>query len=239
MQHILFIGTDFEQFCRLKTILKEYYCIYSIDLLEGTKQYNRHKQLCLVVINLSVILLDYGPEELLCSLRRARPTPIIALSDSMEDSNVVCLLNAGADQVLAIQTPDEVLAAYMNTLINRYTLLNNIDQEQLSQTTFHIGDFSFDFRRKQVFLKGEQIELSRKEFDLLLFFAQNPDRVLSEEHILERVWHTDKNFHSSISKPINRLRQKIEPDHRVPVYIRSVRGRGYQFSPSSVESCDI
>ena len=132
----------------------------------------------------------------------------------MEDSNVVCLLNAGADQVLAIQTPDEVLAAYINTLINRYTLLKNIDQEQLSQTTFHIGDFSFDFSRKQVFLKGEQIELSRKEFDLLLFFAQNPDRVLSEEHILERVWHTDKNFHSSISKPINRLRQKIEPDHR-------------------------
>lgn len=187
MQHILFIGTDFEQFCRLKTILKEFSCLYSIDLSEGTRQYNQHKQLCLVVINLSLILLDFGPEELLCSFRRARPTPIIALSDNTEDSNVVCLLNAGADQVLAIQTSDEVLAAYMNTLINRYTLLNHIDQEQLSQTTFHIGDFFFDFRRKQVFLKGKKIELSRKEFDLLLFFAQNPDRVLSEKQILEKV----------------------------------------------------
>ena len=74
---------------------------------------------------------------------------------------------------------------------------------------------------------------------LLLFFAQNPNRVLTEAQIYDRVWHTDKGFHSSIAKPINRLRQKIEPDQRNPVYIQSIRGVGYQFVPNIVTSCDI
>lgn len=118
-------------------------------------------------------------------------------------------------------------------------MLNHMDRDQSHQTEFHVGDFLIDLRRKQVSIRGKKVNLSGKEFDLLLFFAQNSDSVLSEEQILEKVWHADKNFHSSISKPINRLRQKIEPNHSEPVYIRSVRGMGYQFSPSFDESCDI
>ncbi len=175
----------------------------------------------------------------MCSFRHAQPVPIIALCNNIEDSNVIRLLGAGADQVLTNQIPDKVLVAYIRTLINRYTRLDYVDREQLTQTDFCIGDFTIDFMRKQVFLKGDKIDLSGKEFDLLLYFAQNPDRVLTEEQILKKVWHTDKNFHSSISKPINRLRQKIEPDLSNPVYIRSVRGMGYQFTPKYVESCDI
>lgn len=114
-----------------------------------------------------------------------------------------------------------------------------MDREQSCRTELCVGDFEIDLMRRQVSLKGEKIELSGKEFDLLVFFAQNPERVLTEAQIYERVWHTDKDFHSSISKPINRLRQKIEPDIRNPVYIRSVRGVGYQFIPNFVVSCDI
>ena len=141
--------------------------------------------------------------------------------------------------MLSLQAPDEVLTAYIHTLINRYTLLDHIDREQQSQSDFCIGDFTIDLRRRQVFLKGKQIDLSGKEYDLLLFFAQNPEQVLTEDQIFDRVWHTEKDFHSGLSKPINRLRQKIESDHSNPVYIRSIRGVGYQFVPRPVESCDI
>ena len=157
----------------------------------------------------------------------------------MEDTNVVRLLGAGADQVLDIQTADTVLTAYVQTLVNRYTLLNHMDREQDCRTELCVGDFKIDLMRRQVFLKEEKIELSSKEYDLLLFFAQNPERVLTEVQILGRVWDTGKEFHSGLSKPINRLRQKIEPDHRNPTYIRSVRGVGYQFMPNNAESCDI
>ena len=238
MQNILFIGADFERYLRLKMVFNEFTCVYSVNLTDGIRQFN-HQHFCLIILDLSLILSESGQEEFLCSLRRAHPVPIIALCDNTEDSNVVRLLGAGADQVLACQTPDDLLAAYANTLINRYTMLDRMDREQLNRTDLHVGDFEIDLIRRQVFLKGKQIDLSGKEYELLLFFAQNPERVLTEDQIFDRVWHTDKDFHSSLSKPINRLRQKIEPDAHEPVYIRSVRGIGYQFMPTLVKSCDI
>ena len=149
-------------------------------------------------MDLLLISSDIGQEELLRSFRRAQPVPIISLCSNVEDSNVVRLLSAGADQVLDIQTPDEVLVAYARTLINRYTLLNHMDREQHDRIDLYVGDFEIDLMQRRVFLKGKIVELSRKEFDLLLFFAQNPERVLTEAQIFERVWHIDKDFHSSI-----------------------------------------
>ena len=238
MQSILFVGANFEQYLRLKAPLNKLTCVYSISLPDGIRQFNQ-RQFCLLILDLTLISSDTGQEELLCAFRRAHPVPIIALSGNMEDSNVVRLLSAGADQVLATQAPNEILAAYTHTLINRYTLLNSLEREQNRRTNLYIGDFEIDLMRRHVFLKGKKIDLSSKEYELFLFFAQNPERVLSEAQIYEGVWNSDKDFHSSIAKPIHRLRQKIELDQRNPSYIRSVRGAGYQFMPSPIKSCDI
>lgn len=238
MQYVLLIGSDFEHYLLLKENLSEYTCVYAVSLSDGIRQFNQ-RQFDLIILDLSLILSSSGQEELLRSFRQAHPAPIIALCDHVQDSDVVRFLNAGADQVLAFNTPNTVLAAYSRTLMNRYTSINHIDREQRYQTDLFVGDFKIDLMRRQVFLKEEPLDLSRKEFDLLLFFAQNPERVLTEAQILDRVWDTGKEFHSGLSKPINRLRQKIELDHRNPTYIRSVRGVGYQFMPNNAESCDI
>ena len=238
MQSILFVGADFEQYLRLKAILNKLTCVYSVSLPDGIRQFNQ-QQFCLLILDLSLITSDAGQEEFLRSFRRAHPVPIIALCSNTEDSNVVRLLNAGADQILAAQATDEILAAYTHALVNRYTLLNSLEREQNRRTNLYVGDFEIDLMRRHVFLQGKKIDLSSKEYELFLFFAQNPERVLSEEQIYEGVWNSDKDFHSSIAKPIHRLRQKIELDQRNPSYIRSVRGAGYQFMPSLIISCDI
>ncbi len=232
-QSILFIGTDFDQYLRQKATLSEFACIYSVSLPEGVNQFNQ-QEFCLIILNLSLILSSAGQEELLRSFRRAHPVPIIALCTNVSDSDVVRLLDAGADQVLPAQAPDEVLVAYAHTLINRYTLLDHMEREQHKQIEFCIGDFVIDLLRRQVSVKGEKVELSNQEFELLILFAQNPERVLTEAQISERVWKSDRDFHSGVSKPVNRLRQKIETDTGEPKYIRSVRGVGYQFMPSIV-----
>jgi len=232
-QSILFIGTDFEQYLRLKATLSEFACTYSVSLPEGVWQFNQ-QEFCLIILNLSLILSNAGQEELLRSFRRAHPVPIIALCADVSNSDVVRLLDAGADQVLSMQAPDDVLAAYTHSLINRYTLLDHMEREQHKQIEFCIGDFVIDLLRRQVSVKDERVELSNQEFELLILFAQNPERVLRESQIAERMWKSDKDFHSGISKPVNRLRQKIEPDPGEPKYIRSVRGVGYQFMPSII-----
>ena len=238
MQNILFITADFERYLRLKEALSEFSCEYSISLPDGIRQFNQ-QYFSMIVLDLSLLLSDSDQEELLCAFRRAQPVPIVVLCSDMENSDIVRLLGAGADQTLDLQAPDEVLAAYVRTLINRYTLLDHMNRDQPNRTDLCVGDFAIDLMRRQVFLKGKKIELSSKEYDLLLFFAQNPNRVLTEDQIFDRVWHSDKEFHSSLSKPINRLRLKIEPDCRAPIYIRSIRGVGYQFMPTLAESCDI
>lgn len=238
MQHILFIASDFERYLRLRETLPEFSCDYSVSLSDGIRRFNQ-RLFAMIVLDLSLLLSDSGQEELLCAFRRAQPVPIIVLCGNMDGPNIVRLLDAGADQILALHVQDEVLAAYTRTLINRYTQLNHIDREQTSPTDFRIGDFAIDLTHRQVFIKGGKIDLSGKEYDLLLFFAQNADRVLTEDQIFDRVWHSDKEFHSGLSKPIHRLRQKIEPNCGAPIYIRSVRGVGYQFIPRFVESCDI
>ncbi len=232
-QSILFIGTDFEQYLRLKSTFNEFDCTYSVSLPEGVNQFNQ-QEFCLIILNLSLILSNAGQEELLRSFRRAHPVPIIAQCADVNDSDIVRILDAGADQVLSAQVPDEVLAAYTHTLIRRYTLIDRMEREQHKQIEFRIGDFVIDLIRRQVSVKDERVDLSNQEFELLILFAQNPERVLTEAQISERMWKSDKDFHSGVSKPVNRLRQKIEPDTGEPKYIRSVRGVGYQFIPSIV-----
>jgi len=238
MRNILYIGVDFEQYIRLKGTLQEYNCVSSISLADGFTQFNQ-QQYCLIILNLEIIAADVEQEELVRCFRRAHPVPIIALRTDISDSAVVRFLNAGADLLLSIHTPDEVLLAHMRTLINRFMRLNHMNRERYNPIGLQVGDFNIDLDRRQVFVRDNRIVLSNKEFELLTFFAENPERVLTEDQIFEHVWNTNREFHSGIAKPINRLRQKIEPDHRNPIYIRSVRGMGYQFVPSLAESCDI
>ena len=117
MQSILFVGADFGLYRSLKVILNKYACIYSVSLPDGIRQFNQ-QQFCLLILDLSRIDSDAaGQEELLHSFRRAHPVPIIALCDNMENSNIVRLLGAGADQILDAQGPADILAAYTHQSI--------------------------------------------------------------------------------------------------------------------------
>lgn len=234
--NILYIGSDFEQYVRLKERLNEFEAIYAAHLSDGIRQFNQ-RAYRLIIIDL--LLLDTGRNELLQALRRASPVPIIALHDCTEDEDMVRLLNSGADLPLHQTTSSVLLEAYARTLITRYTLLDYIDHGHGGEAFMRVGDFEIDLKRRYVSIQGRPVRLSGKEYDLFCFFARNPDRVLTEDQIYERVWHTEKEYHSSITKPIHRLRQKIEPDLRRPVYIHSVRGVGYYFTPIPAEPCDI
>lgn len=234
---VLYIGSDIAQYAALKELLDEYQVVYAAHLSDGLRQFNQ-RAYCLIIIDL--LLADAGRPELLQALRRANAVPIIALHNYTQDEDIVRVLNSGADLPLHRSVSPVVLEAYARSLITRYTLLDHLDREgHMGEALLRVGDFEVDLVRRHVFIQGSPIKLSGKEYDLFCFFARNPDRVLTEEQIYERVWHTAKDYHSSITKPIHRLRQKIEPDLANPVYIRSVRGAGYRFTPVSAEPCDI
>ncbi len=84
--------------------------------------------------------------------------------------------------------------------------------------------------RRQVFQDGEEVNLTRKEYSTLVFFASNPGIVLTRTQIFEAVWNMDSDScHSSVVNVIYNLRKKIEPDSKNPTYIKTVLGVGYKF----------
>ena len=99
---------------------------------------------------------------------------------------------------------------------------------EASPLTFR--ELSLDPAKKQVFMKGQEIRLTAKEYQLLEYLMRNQGQVLTKENILERIWGISGQFvvDNTVSVTVGRLRKKIEPDARQPDYIKNVFGLGYR-----------
>jgi DNA-binding response OmpR family regulator len=103
-----------------------------------------------------------------------------------------------------------------------------------SRTAIHSGDLVIDPVKREVALAGKLINLTFKEFDLLLHFARNPGRVYSRLQLLDTVWgYGYDGYEHNVNCHINRLRAKIEHDQARPRFILTVRGVGYKFAENT------
>src|SRR5437764_128967 len=100
-----------------------------------------------------------------------------------------------------------------------------------SSKTIAFGDLGIDVEKRKVTLRGEVIDLTAKEFDLLLQFARHPGRVYTRAQLLDLVWgYGHDGYEHTVNSHINRLRSKIESDHNKPSFILTVWGVGYKFA---------
>ena len=95
------------------------------------------------------------------------------------------------------------------------------------------GELEIDFHAREVHLRGDIVELTAREFDLLAFLARSPRRVFSHEELLAEVWHSTREWQdpSTVTEHVRRIRTKIEEDREHPRWIRTVRAAGYVFDP--------
>jgi DNA-binding response OmpR family regulator len=108
-----------------------------------------------------------------------------------------------------------------------------------SEAILEAGPLRIDNQCRAVYLEGKAVELTAKEFDLLLFFAQNPGRVYSREHLLDRVWgYSHSGYEHTVNSHINRLRAKIERDPSDPQLVQTVWGVGYKFNEQLARAKD-
>ena len=95
----------------------------------------------------------------------------------------------------------------------------------------HAGDMTIDTERRSVAINGRSVELTAKEFDLLLHFARNPERVFTRSQLLDKVWgYGHEGYEHTVNSHINRLRSKIEEDPAKHSFILTVWGVGYKFA---------
>ena len=151
-------------------------------------------------------------------------TPLIVLSAMAGEMDKVQLLEIGADDYVVKPFGARELLARIRAVLRRATPDDN--------KTMGFGDVEVDLTRRVVSRGGEELKLTRAEYNLLTHFLQNPDRVLSRDMILNSVWGYDSFPHTrTVDAHVVRLRQKLEPDANVPRHFLTVHGVGYRFVP--------
>jgi len=174
------------------------------------------------IIILDLMLPDIDGYEVLRRLRSARvTTPILILSGLSELDHKIKGLGVGADDYLTKPFDLGELVARLHALLRRTSLSDQ------SSDTMTVGPLTIDTARRLVFVDGERVDLTKREFDLLAVLAENAGVVLSRQRLLELVWGYDFDVDTNVADVfISYLRRKLERDG-LPRVIHTVRGIGY------------
>jgi DNA-binding response OmpR family regulator len=151
-------------------------------------------------------------------------TPIIVLSAVGDEVDKVLLLEIGADDYVVKPFGRRELLARIRALLRRTS--------PEAHKVLHFGPAEVDIERRLVKKSGEEVRMTPAEYNLLLFFLQNPDRPLTRDMILNSVWGYDSFPNTrTVDAHVVKLRQKLESDPNVPRHFLTVHGVGYRFLP--------
>jgi two-component system response regulator ResD len=180
----------------------------------------------------SLVVLDLmlpGTDGLsLCRWIRDRSQlPVIMLTARGEEADRIVGLELGADDYVTKPFSPRELVARVRTVLRRGTAASEQPHQRL-----RFGDIDIDAAAREVRKKGRTLKLTAREFDLLLFLARHPRRVLSRDQLMSSVWGYEPAFDSgTVTVHVRRLREKIEDDPARPRHLETVWGVGYRFSP--------
>ena len=177
-----------------------------------------------------LVILDLGLPgiaglDILKWLQATSNTPVIVLTGRGEPSDRVVGLELGADDYVVKPFDPRELVARVNAVLRR----GRVD----SDVKLDFGELTVDLETRDVTCRGELINLTAKEFDLLACLAGSPRRVFSRAELLDLVWGSSPTWQGpgTVNEHIHRLRRKIEIDAASPQWISTMRGAGYRFTP--------
>jgi phosphate regulon transcriptional regulator PhoB len=159
--------------------------------------------------------------------------PILMLTAKAGEADRVLGLELGADDYLAKPFSPRELVARVRAILRR---ANGAAQSE-TPPAYQKGGLKIDFATYEVSVRGKPIKLTLKEFELLKFLVQNPNRVLNRDQLLDRVWGGETFVTPrTVDVHIRRLRKAIEKDDSNPQWILTLRGVGYKFDEKALES---
>jgi two-component system, OmpR family, KDP operon response regulator KdpE len=180
----------------------------------------------LVITDLS--MPNMGGLELCRRLRLISDVPLIVLSVKSDERVKVEALDAGADDYVTKPFGMDELLARIRAALRRNAASANRDSEEVIE----VGDFRVDLKVHKVAVKGREIHLTPKEFELLVYMVQHPGTVLTHHKLLGAIWggnYTEQTEYLRVF--IGQLRKKIEADPANPKYILTEPWIGYRFQP--------
>lgn len=199
---------------------------------QGLKMVQREKP-DLVILDLMLPGLS-GME--LCKILRERheteKLPVLMLTAKAGEADRIVGLEMGADDYLAKPFSPRELVARVRAVLRRVESAKQAEHPPV----YDKGGLKIDFTTYEVFARGQSVKLTLKEFELLRFLVQNPNRVLSRDQLLDRVWGGETFVTPrTVDVHIRRLRKAIEKDDSKPQWILTLRGVGYKFDEKALE----
>jgi two-component system, OmpR family, KDP operon response regulator KdpE len=178
------------------------------------------------IVLLDVTMPDLNGFDLLREIRRVSEVPVIILTARQTEANHVRGLDLGADDYVIKPFTILTLLARIRVILRRTGVQLNTSGARA--TTY--GDLKIDMREQQVWVSGNQVQLTPSEFRLLYHLVRNPNRIIANRLLCERVWGSEWDATTNDLKAlVHRLRTKLGDNPRHPRYIENQRGIGYRF----------
>ena len=187
------------------------------------------KQSTIECIILDIMMPGQSGFELCRQIRMESSVPILFLSALSDDVDKIRGLALGGDDyIVKTASPGEIVARVK-------AVLRRSSSKQGSRKVLDYGHMSLDLSTREVFIKGQPISLTPKEYDLLQLFVEHPKYVFTYDKLLEKFWEGIGDKHT-IRVHLSRLREKIEADPNNPQFIVNVWGIGYRFKGEKNEN---
>lgn len=229
MKRILIIEDD-ESIAKLQ---KDYLEIagFEVDIcLTGLDGLNALRQNTYNLLILDVMLPEMDGYDILRSMQDSKDIPVLMVSAKKEEIDKIRGLSLGADDYITKPFSPGELVARVKSHIQNYERLKNKFNFKAKENTLVIRGLEIQKDSRQVFVNGTEIILTQMEFELLLFMAENPNKVFSREDLFEEVWGLDAlGDNATVTVHVARIREKIESDPSNPQYIETIWGVGYRF----------
>lgn len=202
---------------------------YEVDItgdgFEGLKRIS-DKEYDLVILD--VMLPGMDGFEVLKQLRGECNIPILMVTARKDDVDKILGLGLGADDYITKPFSPSELVARVKAHLARYERL--MSAAKPARDVIDIHGLKIDKQARRVFVDGEEKILTGKEYDLLLFLAENPNRVFTKDELFREVWEAESMGEtSSVTVYVKKLREKIELNPSKPQFIDTIWGVGYRF----------
>ncbi len=225
MQKVLVIEDDKRIHKTLKLLFESEG--YSLETaLDGASGMEAFRTTNPSVVILDLMLPKMSGRDVIREIRKGAPAqPVIILSAVSEEVDKVLLLELGADDYVTKPfSPKELLA--------RVRAVTRRAERTLPAECYSFADILIDFAKMEVSREGKPVTLTPHEFKALKYFTENPERVLTREELLNKVWGYEcYPTTRTVDNHILKLRQKLEKDPVNPAYFRTIHGVGYKFVP--------
>lgn len=200
-----------------------------IKAYNGVEALDKRRQDFPDLVVLDIMLPGLDGFEVCKQMRTESTVPILMLTAKDTDVDRIVGLEIGADDYMPKPFNPRELVARVKAILRR-TYRQDYQHHSQMATLKH-KDLSIDAERRTATIGHRQLELTMKEFDLLLFLMRNPGHVYSRDHLLDSVWGQDSFVGArTVDVHIRRLREHIETDASQPEYIITVWGVGYKFT---------